>query len=236
MVPRTKVIEPASSTVRRSTGSLPSVPMGGGDAGGLSDRQIVQAAGEIVEEVGVNGLTMRGLSAKLGVALGATYHHVPNKRDLLLLLAHEIYDEVVLPEKGRWDQRLKQLMMSVVEVVGRYPGMAAFMNANASDSMPLDLHRRVIAVLEEAGFGPRNMEVLMGAMFIYATGIGSGAVRTDQQSPLSAEGVTRMFQDGLDLLMAGAQVRLEQELDSRRRRKTRTGRDTHRRAPNRPGN
>lgn len=215
MAPRSKLTEAAASTTRRDEGQSASVPNGTDDGSGLSDRQIVQAAGEIVMEVGVEGLTMRGLSAKLGVALGATYHHVPNKRDLLLLLAHDIYDEVVLPDKGSWVQRLKKLMISVVEVVGRYPGMAAFMNANASDSMPVELHHRVVSLLREAGFSQRNIEVLMGAMFIYANGMNSGAVGKDSPSSVSAAHVRRMFQDGLDLLLAGAQVTLEQQLDSR---------------------
>src|ERR1700722_20475670 len=72
------------------------------DGSGLSDREIVRAARDLIAEVGVQGLSMRRLSAKLGVALGATYHHVPPKRDLLLLVAHDLYEEVHVPEKGTW--------------------------------------------------------------------------------------------------------------------------------------
>jgi AcrR family transcriptional regulator len=186
------------------------------DGSGLSDRQIVQAAREIITELGVDGLTMRTLSARLGVALGATYHHVPTKRDLLLLVAHELYDEVVLPEKGTWDQRVKKLMISVAEVVGRYPGMAAFLNANAADSMPADLRRRVFSLLEDAGFNKRNNDAVRGALFIYVNGVNSGTIKGGMPAGLRPADVKRMFQDGLDILLAGARVTLEEQQEARR--------------------
>jgi AcrR family transcriptional regulator len=200
---------------RRDDKRLPDPAAAVEDGSGLSDRQIVQAAREIITEVGVDGLTMRALSARLGVALGATYHHVPTKRDLLLLVAHELYDEVVLPEKGVWDQRLKKLMISVAEVVGRYPGMAAFLNANAADSMPVDLHRRVFSLLQDAGFSKRNNDAIRGALFIFVNGVNSGAIKGGMPAVLSPTDVKRMFQDGLDILLAGARVILEDELKTR---------------------
>jgi len=160
---------------------------------------------------------MRALSAQLGVALGATYHYVPNKRDLLLLVAHDLYDEVVLPDKGPWDQRLKKLMVSVAEVVGRHPGMASFMNSNAADSMPVELNRRVVDLLREAGFSSRNVHAVMGALFIYVNGVISGGFGEAASGAMKAD-VSRIFRDGLEMLLTGARARLEEDLGTRRRR------------------
>lgn len=182
----------------------------------LSEGEIVHAARELVSEAGVDGLTMRALSAKLGVALGATYHHVPNKRDLLLLVAHELYDEVVLPEKGTWDQRLKKLMVSVAEVVGRHPGMASFMNSNAADSMPVELNRQVTDLLSEAGFSSRNVHAVMGALFIYVNGVISSGFGRVAPRVMTVD-VSRIFRDGLEMLLTGARARLEEDLDRRSR-------------------
>lgn len=49
---------------------------------GLSRRQVLDAALEIVESEGVDGLTIRGLAAKLGVAVTAIYWHVGDKQAL----------------------------------------------------------------------------------------------------------------------------------------------------------
>lgn len=169
----------------------------------LSDRAIVEAARELIRDVGVDGLTMRRLSADLGVALGATYHHVPTKRDLLVLVAHDLYDEVAQPPPGRkWDTRVKALMVSVAATIGRYPGMARFMNENVDDVVPDALRQTVVGILDEAGFSAGAMTTVLSALFFYVTGaVASGA-------PASAQAG---FADGLDVLLAGARARLEQD-------------------------
>lgn len=206
----------AKTAARRVTGETRGGP--GANGSMLSEAQIVQVARRLIAEAGVDGLTMRALSAELGVALGATYHHVPNKRDLLLLVARDLYDEVVLPARGTWDQRLKKLMISVAEVVGRHPGMASFMNANMLDSMPVDLNRRVTEILSEAGFSSRNVHAVMGALFIYVNGVSFTPVDGSPTGALSGAEVNRIFRDGLDMLMAGARATLEEDLEGRRRR------------------
>lgn len=178
----------------------------------LSEGQIVEAARQLIVEKGVGGLTMRALSAELGVALGATYHHVANKRELLLLVARNLYDEVVLPPRGSWDQRLKKLIVNIATVVGSYPGMAQFMNANTTDAMPVELNREVTSLLREAGFSSRNVHALMGALFIYVNGVSSGNL----DAPLSTADVGRLFNEGLDMLLTGAKARLDQDLKARR--------------------
>lgn len=57
---------------------------------GLSREQIVDVALEIVEAEGLDGLTMRRLAGKLGVAATAIYWHVGDKEALLDALAERI--------------------------------------------------------------------------------------------------------------------------------------------------
>jgi AcrR family transcriptional regulator len=222
MAPRDKGTDPSRprqlTGVSKSQAATGSVAVNGS---ALSDREIVRAARDLIAEVGVQGLTMRRLSAKLGVALGATYHHVPTKRDLLLLVAHDLYDEVVAPEKGTWDQRVKKLMVEVAEVVARYPGMASFMNSNADDSMPVELSRAVVQILRDAGFSRRDINAVMAALFFYVTGMSSGGLSAaSSSSQLRGVDIKRLFEDGLDILLAGARVRLEEDESRRRRRRS----------------
>ena len=94
----------------------------------LNEGEIVAAALEIIEESGVEGLTMRHLSEKLGVALGATYHHVPNKHALLVLVANAIYAGIEVPERmgGDWRGQVRTLLLNVTMVMRGYPGVAAY--------------------------------------------------------------------------------------------------------------
>src|SRR5436309_13810414 len=56
----------------------------------LDQKQIVQAALALLDEVGFDGLTMRNLAKKLGVQAASLYWHVRSKQDLLSLVAEEI--------------------------------------------------------------------------------------------------------------------------------------------------
>jgi AcrR family transcriptional regulator len=183
---------------------------------GLSDRQIVEAARQIVAESGVDGLTMRRLSARLGVTLGATYRHVPTKHALLLLVAEDLYDQIAVADRGTWSERVKQMMLDVAEVVRRHPGMASFMNVNARQSVPVKLNRVLVAILQDAGFNREGIDAVMAALFFYVTGMCAsgfdpGASRRSAAARRAAVAdLQDLFERGLDILLAGAEVTLEQ--------------------------
>lgn len=187
-------------------------------APGLSNEAIVNAAREMIADVGVEGLTMRTLSAKLGVALGATYHHVPTKHDLLLRVGEALYAEIadVPVDSAPWDEALKTMMLRVGEVVRRYPGMGSFMIDHADELAATELNRVMTTALHEAGFSERGVAAVMSAMFFYATGMSAAG---SAGSARSFEGIDmqKLFEEGLDLLFAGARARLKDEVRAKRR-------------------
>src|SRR4051812_10655554 len=65
----------------------------------LDRPQIVRAALALLDEVGLDGLTMRSLAEKLGVQAASLYRHVRDKEELLILLADEISNELPMIEK-----------------------------------------------------------------------------------------------------------------------------------------
>jgi AcrR family transcriptional regulator len=186
---------------------------------GLSDHAIVEAARTIIAEVGVDGLTMRRLSAELGVALGATYHHVPTKHDLLVRVGVALYAEVgdLALDDAPWDETLRALMLRCGDVVARYPGMGNFLIANADEVPATDLNRIITDLLRSAGFSERGITAVMSAMFFYTTGM--SAAGSSARSTRSFEGVDvqALFEEGLDLLLAGARSRLQDDRRARRR-------------------
>src|SRR3984957_20774550 len=70
---------------------------------GLDQQSIVSAALDIIAERGVQGLSMRVLSQRLGVSLGATYRHVPNKDELLRLVAANLYARITPGDETEGD-------------------------------------------------------------------------------------------------------------------------------------
>ncbi|HEX8806526.1 MAG TPA: TetR family transcriptional regulator, partial [Candidatus Aquilonibacter sp.] len=61
---------------------------------GLSRETIVQAALELLNELGIDGLTVRALASRLGVRAPTLYWHVKNKQELLDEMATEVWRQI----------------------------------------------------------------------------------------------------------------------------------------------
>lgn len=73
----------------------------------LDREQVVRAALALLDEVGLDELTMRRLAERLGIQAASLYRHVRDKQELLILLADEITAEIPLLEpSGTWQEQL----------------------------------------------------------------------------------------------------------------------------------
>ncbi|HEY1241571.1 MAG TPA: TetR/AcrR family transcriptional regulator C-terminal domain-containing protein [Bryobacteraceae bacterium] len=73
----------------------------------LDQAQVVRAALDLLDEVGMDELTMRRLAERLDVKAPSLYRHVHDKEELLVLLADEIAGEIPLVSpKGTWREQL----------------------------------------------------------------------------------------------------------------------------------
>src|SRR5262245_15634316 len=80
----------------------------------LDQAQVVRAALELLDEVGLEALTMRGLAERLGVKAASLYRHVRHKDELLVLLGDEISGEIPFPSgKGTWQEQLVEMAWHV---------------------------------------------------------------------------------------------------------------------------
>lgn len=72
--------------------------------------QVVRAALALLDEVGLDDLTMRRLAERLGIKAASLYRHVRDKEELLVLLADEISGEVPIVEpRGSWKDQLAEM-------------------------------------------------------------------------------------------------------------------------------
>jgi TetR/AcrR family tetracycline transcriptional repressor len=80
----------------------------------LDQAQIVRAALALLDEVGLDELTMRRLAERLGVKAASLYRHVHDKDELLVLLGDEISGEIPFtPPKGSWREQLVAMAWNV---------------------------------------------------------------------------------------------------------------------------
>lgn len=89
---------------------------------GLSREAIVRKALEVLDEHGLQKLSMRKLAAELGAAPMSLYWHVPTKDALLELCLDEVYGDFARPEPGAdWETALRGMMHSLRHLALKHP-------------------------------------------------------------------------------------------------------------------
>ncbi len=174
-------------------------------SGSLSEDAILDAALQLIEEHGIDGLTMRRLSSRLGVALGATYHHVENKDALIVLVARSLFDRVVIPpldDPRNWTEQVRAVLLSLTDVFTEQSELAAWILRHFEDTAPTEIMIRMRGMLLAAGFDDDATEDALNALFFYVSGMLIGGLSTfgsmRQRRQLRAR-----FERGLDVILIG---------------------------------
>lgn len=95
---------------------------GGGQNLGLSREVIVRKAVQMLDEHGMQKLSMRKLAAELGAAPMSLYWHVPTKDALLELCLDEVFGELEPPDHDvDWETALRGMMHSLRHLALRHP-------------------------------------------------------------------------------------------------------------------
>ncbi|HUQ61327.1 TetR/AcrR family transcriptional regulator [Lentzea sp.] len=95
---------------------------GGGQPLGLSREAIVAKALELLDEHGMQKLSMRTLAAQLGAAPMSLYWHVPTKDALIELCLDAVYGEFDLPEPdAEWEPALRGMMHELRHLAQKHP-------------------------------------------------------------------------------------------------------------------
>jgi TetR/AcrR family tetracycline transcriptional repressor len=99
---------------------------------GLTKASIVQAALDLLDEAGMDGLTVRALASRLGVQAPALYWHVRSKQALLDEMATQIWRQIGdvmagLPADLPWRELMRTYAAAVrAELLGHRDGAKAF--------------------------------------------------------------------------------------------------------------
>jgi AcrR family transcriptional regulator len=181
----------------------------------LSIESIVDAACAIVAEGGTEALTMRALSDRLGVALGATYRHIPNRDALLLLVARELLGRVARAtrEEDDWIDRMRTLALGYIEIFGAHPGMAAVVMANLPAIDAPELLGAISTAYEESGLDEDAATTANMAVFFYVNAITASDLAHKGDEPIDAR-----FAGGLEILLKGIRVEATERRRALRRR------------------
>jgi TetR/AcrR family transcriptional regulator, tetracycline repressor protein len=125
---------------------------------GLTKASIVAAALDLLDEAGLDGLTVRAVAGRLGVQAPALYWHVRNKQDLLDEMATEIWRRIgaelaALPPDLPWRQRMIAFAaITRRALLAHRDGAKVFSGTNLTDAAVLDSREAALAAMIAHGF------------------------------------------------------------------------------------
>ncbi|MEU8780796.1 TetR/AcrR family transcriptional regulator [Streptomyces sp. NPDC048637] len=147
----------AASTPSPSSppGARPATTTGRGRPPKLDPARTVEVALALLDEAGLDALTMRRLAEAMDVRAGALYRYFATKHDLLTAMA-----EVLLADcldrplsSPDWSERLAELARRMrTALLGRRDGARVYAGTHATGAHTLGFADALIGVLREAGF------------------------------------------------------------------------------------
>jgi len=120
----------------------------------LSRERVLHAAMTLVDEGGIEALSMRKLAQELGVEAMSLYNHVANKDDILDGIVDLVAREIELPANGvDWKTALRLCAISAHEALSRHPWAGGLWMSDRKVSPARLRHGdAMLRTLREAGF------------------------------------------------------------------------------------
>src|SRR5215475_11102385 len=173
----------------------------------LDRARVVKAAIDLLDEVGLDGLTLRRLAKVLGVQAPALYWHFKSKQELLdQMIATIASSEAPIrpPERGEpWDTWLAdQARVMHTALDSHRDGALLAAMTRPQQSQWADIEAR-IAVLVDAGMTPGEALDAMLAIRNYVSGF-TLEQQADRERRVVAEAANDTIADGADLPSADA--------------------------------
>ena len=135
---------------------------------------------EAVLELGLGGISMKAVADHLGVSVAGLYHHVSNRRELLVLAAERSLSQAPTPEdRGQhWDEWLREWARHVYRSFVDQPEvLSQWMTGALRWESMVDVIDSVILVLGRAGFDPSEAVAAFDTVARYAIGAAMHEIR-----------------------------------------------------------
>jgi TetR/AcrR family tetracycline transcriptional repressor len=119
----------------------------------LTRERIIAAAVELVDQNGLEALSMRKLGAALGVEAMSLYNHVDNKDDVLDGILDSVLRTVVQPDPtASWQVRLRLLSHEFRQVSLSHPGVLPMFSSRRMSPNGFMAIASIHDILRDAGF------------------------------------------------------------------------------------
>lgn len=129
----------------------------------LDRERILDVAMRIVDQEGMDALSMRRLGKELRVDPMAVYYHLPNKQAIITGLVQRVFEEILASlqntDKDRWQARVRNWAMTYRDVARRHANLVVHLvnHADAATESVLRMNEELYAALESAGLPPEEV-------------------------------------------------------------------------------
>jgi TetR/AcrR family transcriptional regulator, tetracycline repressor protein len=145
--------------------------MGRVPRGTLNRDRIVEAALDLIDDVGTDALSMPRLARHLGVGVMSLYTHIDNKDDLLDAVVERVLVSLPPPAGDAWEERVRSHFVALREAFLAHPGLGTvFTTKNVATRAVLDLLEANLSELTAAGIPDDEAVQLYYAMLTYTLG------------------------------------------------------------------
>lgn len=177
----------------------------------LSEQAILDAALALLAERGADGVTIRGLAARVGVAPNAVYTYFPDKAAVLEGLVEQILGRVnhnrftdpALP----WRDRIRALALELRAEMLAHPGaVRLLLGSPRVGPNAVAVGDTLLSILADAGLDPRNAANAVYLLNVHILGAVAAEVATldhTQPTRTATDLETDQFRWGLDRLLDG---------------------------------
>jgi AcrR family transcriptional regulator len=126
----------------------------------------------VLDAEGIAGLNMRRLGAQLGAAATATYWHVKNKDELVVLAGDHVWTQIELPgPEAGWREAAAELARGAYAMVSRHfwlvPAMSTHLVYGPGKARYDDC---CLAVYESAGFAGAEADLAAATVLMFVLG------------------------------------------------------------------
>jgi AcrR family transcriptional regulator len=141
--------------------------------GTLNRGRVVRAALELIDEKGLDALTMAALARRLRVGTMSLYRHVRDRDDLLDGVGELLNLEIPIPPPaaGDWRRRAELLLSELRAVALRHPHAFPLLELRAtSTELAARREAEAVAILDDAPLTPSQRAVMARTLQSYVTG------------------------------------------------------------------
>jgi AcrR family transcriptional regulator len=124
----------------------------------LNRERVLQAAMRLVDEGGLEALSMRKLGQALGVEAMSLYNHVANKDDILDGMVDLVLREFELPSPGKdWEAEVRRCAISGHDALLRHPWACnLILSTTRIRPARLEYMEALFRTFRESGFSPQE--------------------------------------------------------------------------------